>query len=255
MKLAKDLYLVGSGGVGISNVTDGNVYLIDGHRELGLVDTGSGVATDRILENIRQEGFDVKRIRVILLTHAHYDHSRGIPFIRKETDCRVGIHPKGVEELGKETAPDHPVSKAGFVGKPVRADFTFTDGQIVEVGDYKLKVIFSPGHSLDSACFVGEINGLRVAFTGDTLAGEGRLGITDASTNFLDYRHSIEKLLADEPEALLPGHGLFCVRNAHELIRFAVEVLKQKWSGVLPGGPTFYPRWWLTKYGQKILDW
>ena len=65
MKLANDLYLVGSGGIGISNVTDGNVYLIDGHREIGLIDTGSGVATGRILENIRQEGFDLEKLNAL----------------------------------------------------------------------------------------------------------------------------------------------------------------------------------------------
>jgi glyoxylase-like metal-dependent hydrolase (beta-lactamase superfamily II) len=254
MKLDDDLYLVGSGGVGISHVSDSHVYLIDGHKEIGLIDTGCGFAGERILENIRREGFELPKLKVIVVTHSHWDHARGVAFIKRQTACRVGVHPAGVNTLEKELWRSRPVTEAGFTSDPTNVDFTFSDDQLIKIGDYQLKVLFTPGHSEDGVCFLVEMRGRRFAFTGDTLSGEGKLGITHAGTDFLTYRGSLEKLLKCKPDALLPGHGLFSLRHGYLYVANAVEALKQRWHGFLTGTPAFYPSWWLTNHKELMLE-
>ncbi|MBK8029313.1 MAG: MBL fold metallo-hydrolase [Chloroflexi bacterium] len=78
MKLTPHVYVVGGGrfGFGISGALDCHVYLLDGGSELALVDPGLGLGRDfdTILDNIRADGLDPRRIRKLILTHYHCDH-------------------------------------------------------------------------------------------------------------------------------------------------------------------------------------
>ena len=75
MKILDDVYLVGSGQMGVSHPFDCHVYLIDGGDELALVDSGAGVEVKLLLANLRRDGLDREKIGKILLTHHHADHS------------------------------------------------------------------------------------------------------------------------------------------------------------------------------------
>ncbi len=63
MKLTESVYLVGGAAYGLSPAGDCNVYLIDGGKELALVDTGSGHGVKKILENVRIDGFDPSNLK------------------------------------------------------------------------------------------------------------------------------------------------------------------------------------------------
>ena len=68
MRLAKDVFMVGSGQLRISNRMDCHIYLIDGGEELALIDSGAGVDIEYLYDNIRQDGFDPAEIKLVLLT-------------------------------------------------------------------------------------------------------------------------------------------------------------------------------------------
>ena len=78
MKLTENIHVVGGGrmGYGISGPLDCHVYLIDGGSEVALVDPGLGMGQDfeRVLDNIRNDGVDLKRVRKLILIHYHVDH-------------------------------------------------------------------------------------------------------------------------------------------------------------------------------------
>ena len=80
IRLEKGIYMVagGSGGPGISNFKDCNVYLVEGERDAFLIDGGSGMDTGRIIENIRETGCPIDKITHMFVTHAHGDHGGGI---------------------------------------------------------------------------------------------------------------------------------------------------------------------------------
>jgi len=61
MRITKDIYLVGSGNFGISNMTDCNVYLVGSEESYALIDAGGGLQTEKILENIGKHGINSKK--------------------------------------------------------------------------------------------------------------------------------------------------------------------------------------------------
>jgi hydroxyacylglutathione hydrolase len=77
MRLTPQLYLVGSGEVGLSDPDDCHVYLLDGGDEYALIDAGCGTerSVTGIVRAIEAEGLDLVRLRTVLLTHWHFDHS------------------------------------------------------------------------------------------------------------------------------------------------------------------------------------
>src|SRR5579884_1597221 len=68
MRLSERVYLIGGGalGFGISHELDCHVYLID---------AGAGVTIEPIIRNLQLDGLDLGRLKYLLLTHAHADHS------------------------------------------------------------------------------------------------------------------------------------------------------------------------------------
>jgi hydroxyacylglutathione hydrolase len=89
MKISKNIHMIGSGGFGLSCSFDGNFYLINFHDELIMIDAGSGVGVDTIINNIKQDGLDPSKISKILLTHSHVDHSGGALEFHKRFGCEI----------------------------------------------------------------------------------------------------------------------------------------------------------------------
>ncbi len=93
MRLSKQVYVVGGGrtGFGLSGRYDCHVYALDGGSEIALFDPGLGVRGDfdTILDNIRADGLDIKRIRRVILTHYHCDHIGAAAEARARLDVEV----------------------------------------------------------------------------------------------------------------------------------------------------------------------
>lgn len=254
LKLLEDCYLVGSGQMGLSHETDANVYLIDGHGRLALIDAGSGLEPELIIRNIERIGFSPSDIELILNTHCHWDHSRGDNAIKQHTECDVAIHEAGVSMLEEELWANHLVAKTGLRSKPTMVDRVLHDGDEVRVGPHFLKVIHTPGHSPDSVTYLWELPERRVIFTGDTLEAGGGLGSLSADTDFKAYRATLRKIIAAEPDTIFPGHHAFAYSRADKYAEHALSVLEGKWHSLGVGSAPFYPSWWLGEHLAGRLE-
>ena len=125
-------------------------------------------------------------VRRVLETHGHHDHIAAVPGVRA-----AGI-PVGIAPADAAMLPDH--------------DFALADGEILEVGDLRLRTVFTPGHTPGSTSFVLEEHG--VVFVGDTLFPGGP-GATRPPGDFATIIRSIsERLFALPPDTVvMPGHG------------------------------------------------
>jgi len=144
------------------------------------------------------------KVNYILLTHGHVDHIGGVEELRALLgDVKVGVH---TDDSGMLT--DGKKNLSSCFGPTLvckSADFMLQDGQVITIGNQKLTVISTPGHSPGCVCFLST-EGL---FSGDTLFA-GSIGRTDFPGGSLEQLLKGVKdklMILPDDTRVLPGHG------------------------------------------------
>jgi glyoxylase-like metal-dependent hydrolase (beta-lactamase superfamily II) len=130
----------------------------------------------------------LERVRWVLVTHYHPDHSAGVPRLARETGAQVVA-------LG-------PPKSAGAGWSP---DRRATDGEVIEGTEWGLEVLHTPGHASDHVCFFLEEE--RVLFTGDTVLSGTTSVIAPPDGDMTAYLSSLERLRKRRLSRICPGHG------------------------------------------------
>ena len=142
---------------------------------------------DPVLENVDEyiqllNELDLKLVKVID-THIHADHVTGASKLKQATNCTT--------LMGEHTPAD-------------AVEIKVKDGEIIEIDNFKIKSLYTPGHTSDSYSFLLDNN----LFTGDTLLinGTGRTDFQNGSSK--DAYNSLFNILLKLPEETLvfPGH-------------------------------------------------
>ncbi len=179
-----------------------NCYLLgcEDSGRLAVIDPGGEAR--RILDAITRSGLQVA---CILNTHGHVDHVAANAAVKEATGAPILIAAADAPMLSSPARQLAGVLLKGLAGPP--ADRLVRDGEVVEVGNLRLKVLLTPGHTPGSACFL--VEGEALLFTGDTLFA-GSVGRTDLpGGSWSDLVDSIRTKLftLDENTRVLPGHG------------------------------------------------
>ena len=124
---------------------------------------------------------EAEPIGAIVLTHRHPDHAPGAGRLADASGAMIhAFAPEGDERR-------------------------LADGEILEVGTVRLRVVHTPGHTSDHLCFLLEPE--RVLFSGDTVLGQGTSVVDPPDGDMGAYVRSLRKLRELEPSAISPGHG------------------------------------------------
>jgi hydroxyacylglutathione hydrolase len=234
VRLTQRISVVGGGatGLGISHFLDPNVYLLSGGEELALVDAGAGWGEDRILDNVRSLGYEPERIKHIFLTHAHADHAGGAASLAERLGAQVYL--SELEREALETADEEALGlsiarRNGFYPedyrlRPCKVDVTLRGDERLRCGDLELVVIPTPGHSTGSVCFLVDTGEGAALFAGDTVFAGGRISLIVApGSDLLAMQVSVAHLGGLNVASLLPGHGIFPLKEGQEHIDQAIE--------------------------------
>ena len=233
MQISEHIYLVGSEQFALSHPLDCNCYLIDGGNELGLIDTGVGLGVDDLLTNIDDAGFNPKDLTHVIVTHSHLGHWGGAREIRERTGAKV-FAPALARPLMEDVMSEPGVQlnvkfgryPSGFEPRSCPPDVTFGDGDKIKIGNVELKMILVQGHTKDSTCIVLDDSGKRCLFTGDVVFYGGKIGLLNMDgCSMDDYRRDIQKLADLQVDRLLPGHGVFVLKNGQKHIKRAIYKL------------------------------
>ncbi|CAN5473747.1 MBL fold metallo-hydrolase [soil metagenome] len=180
-----------------------NSYLVEGDRDVGVVDAGMGFANFKELADSLSDCDPI-----VLLTHAHWDHVRDawlydriLVHPSEADDLRSGTTNRQLEhwfderhlfgvEFPSETDPDSRcipgVEPTGYL----------EEGDRIDLGGRVLEVIHTPGHSIGSVSLLDREN--RVIFTGDAVYG-GTLLINFEGTDPEAYRGTFRRLAEISP--------------------------------------------------------
>jgi hydroxyacylglutathione hydrolase len=238
MRLSERVYLIGGGtlGFGISHELDCHVYLIDGGREMALIDSGAGVTIEPIIQNIQRDGLDPDRLKYLLLTHAHADHAGATFEWRQRFGVAVAASKEAAEYVrtGDEERISLAVAKRGgfyledYIFHPCPVERVLAEDDVFRVGDLALHVIETPGHCSGMLSFVLKEHDQRLLFDGDTVFHDGKLLITNVwDCNLREYVTSIRKLAALKVDALLPGHLTISLNQGARHIQKAWDTLER----------------------------
>lgn len=183
-------------------------YLLLGNEKALLIDTGLGIA------NIKNEVDKITKMLItVATTHVHWDHIGGHKYFdniavhKLEKDWLINFPlPISVvkNNLLKEPCKfpkNFDINKYQiFSGEP---NIILKDNDIIDIGNRKIKIIHTPGHSPGHICFYDL--GKKYLFTGD-LVYEGKLDVFYPTSNPIDFKASIDEIKKLDVDKILPGH-------------------------------------------------
>lgn len=174
-----------------------NCYALIEGGEIALIDVGT--ATAEVIDFVKKNSNNIK---YILLTHDHFDHIGGVEEVLKYCNAKVCIHKN--DASGLVDSNFSLCNMAGVKQPNVAPDITFVGGEELLLGEKKIKVIYTPGHTDGCVCYLIE----DVLFSGDTLFFES-VGRTDFITgNSIQLQNSLKKIIALKGVAkVYTGHG------------------------------------------------
>ena len=176
-----------------------NCYLVACAETKEAVIIDPGAEGRRIIKRVHDLGLKVK---YIINTHAHIDHVGANAEVKEAFNAPVLVHAADAPLLRSPQA-----SMALFMGqsKVTPPDWTLEEGDLLEAGTLRIKVLETPGHTPGGISL--DING--VLFTGDTLFACS-IGRTDfPGGSFRQIIKSIKEKLLSYPDdtRVFPGHG------------------------------------------------
>jgi glyoxylase-like metal-dependent hydrolase (beta-lactamase superfamily II) len=184
-----------------------NSYIV-GQRELALIDPGPESAPHlaALVDAVRG------KLKWILCTHTHRDHSPCAHALRRET---------GADVLGFATVPDDGRQDTEF--KPDRA---LAEGDTLATPEFTLRAVHTPGHASNHLCYLLEGSGLL--FTGDHVMQGSTVVISPPDGDMTAYFGSLERLLSLQITAIAPGHGRVIEKPHDEVRRLIAHRLKRE---------------------------
>ena len=175
-----------------------NTYCILSGVHAWVVDPSVSIAA--ISSALAEEGASLDGI---LLTHGHFDHMLSLDTLRKTFSVEAWIHEADAAMLtdGKKNA------FYNFFGKErvfLPAENLFEGGDVIPIGEEKIRVIHTPGHTQGSVCFLCG----KALITGDTLFSEGYGRYDLWGGDREDLQDSLRRLGDLDPGLrICPGHG------------------------------------------------
>ncbi len=171
-------------GIGLSS----NVYTL-GTEEVTIIDTGAGDRINTLVPKLKTLDLDPKRVKQVILTHTHPDHTGGLEELAGTSSPVVLLHEDeatSIETFGLAVSKLH-------------------DGDSIVAGGRTFKVIHTAGHSPGAICLYDPKD--KILFSGDTVFPEGGFGRTDLPGGE-SYKliESLERLARLEVDFILPGH-------------------------------------------------
>lgn len=200
-KIIDNVYYVGTAEL--------SVYLIATPKGLILIEAALPESVPQIEKNIETLGFKPKDVKLLLVTHAHFDHVGGTAALKKDTGGAV----VAMEQ-------DKPFLEAGHISfgpskdvqfAPLKLDRVVHDGEIVSLGGVTLTAHLTPGHTPGLTTWTMPVteNGTKheVMFAGSTSVAGNPLAGNSAYPQIVDdYRRTFAKLRTMKADVVLTEH-------------------------------------------------
>lgn len=170
-----------------------------------LIDTLYGPYTDQLIENIKKIGVNPADIKMVLLTHGHFDHVGGVSKLKSVTNAKFVMTKEGWSEAQVNAQKSQ--GKPGAWTMPAAADIVVKDGEVLTVGDTAFYAYATPGHTWGTTSYAVDVKDGNNTYRAITIGGLG-LNAIDGTKQVEAYISSVDRIKAmvNAPENPISVH-------------------------------------------------
>jgi glyoxylase-like metal-dependent hydrolase (beta-lactamase superfamily II) len=196
-----------------------NAYLVVGSRRTIMIDVGLSSNFPHLLASLHHLGITLEKIDMVVLSHEHLDHI-GAAYFFNEQRTYVAAHRLAANKI--MLRDDFSMLRKMFnePNVPIDIDIWLEEGNMIDLGNFHLDVMHTPGHT--SACITLFDPDKGLLFASDTLMPGGVMGGVFGSGSIADYIQSLERLKGLNSKILLSGHGRLS-DTPQEDVRIAIQ--------------------------------
>lgn len=239
------IYLLDTNHIGFTGTV--GVYVLPGDDGFALIETGPGSTLGTIKQSIAELGLDLAKLKAILVTHIHLDHTGAAGQLASETGATLFVHERGAPHL---IDPSRLLASAEriygdkmqmlwgtMLPAPKENVVALTGGERLKILGHDVEVIYTPGHASHHVSFL--LNS-EAMFTGDAaaihFAGSSviRPALPPPEVDLETWQASVDKMLAAKPKRLLLTH-YGEVQDAENHLRQVVE-RNEQWANLILDG-------------------
>lgn len=188
-------------------------YLITTSKGNILINTGLADSYSIISNNIKQLGFKVSDLKILLTTQAHYDHMGAMADFQKLTHARVMMDKEDVNVAKDGGSSDYALGGKEPSYKPVKTDRLLSDGDLISLGNTALKILHHPGHTKGSCSYLFEVKDNNKVYK--VLIANMPSIVTDKKFSEIptypkieeDYRNTLKKMKSLSFDIWLSSHA------------------------------------------------
>lgn len=148
-RIAGNLYYVGT--------YDLACYLITTPQGHILINTGLAASAPMIRKHVETLGFRFSDIKILLATHAHYDHVGAMAQIKKMTGAKLMVNEKEAAVLADGGNSDYAMGGKGRLFEPVKADRLLHGHDTINLGGMQIIALCHPGHTKGATSFLFDV--------------------------------------------------------------------------------------------------
>jgi glyoxylase-like metal-dependent hydrolase (beta-lactamase superfamily II) len=209
----------------MSRSFDSNIVFLTSNGRQVLIDTGTGMYSDRLDGDLQKIGSSLSAITDIVLTHSHIDHIGGVARLLKEGTPKLHLMKAEAEMINSGDMSLTLASTFGTSLPQMKIDEVIEDKGIIEFGDIQLQAFNTPGHSIGSTCF--RVLDSPIMITGDTMFPGGSFGRVDFPTGDpAALVKSLQLLSTMDFEIALPGHNAAIMQGGNHSASISYRTAK-----------------------------
>ncbi len=180
-----------------------NAYLVVGSRRTIMIDVGLSTNYPHLLTCLDHLGVSLEKIDMVVLSHEHLDHIGAAYHFHGKSF--IAAHRLAANKI--MLRDDFSMLRKMFnePNVPIDVDLWLEEGNLIDLGNFRLNVMYTPGHT--SACITLFEQDKGLLFAADTLMPGGVMGGVFGSGSISDYIQSLERLKGLDAKILLSGHG------------------------------------------------
>jgi len=179
-----------------------------------LINSNLESSVPMIKQNVERLGFRFRDIKILLISHAHFDHCAGSALIKQLTGAKYMVMEGDVPEVEDGGRSDFQYGKsAGSRFKPAKVDRILHDGDEVRLGDVVLTAHLTAGHTKGCTTWTLRVRkdgkGYNVVIIGSPNVNPGYKLVHNSSYPQIasDYEHTFQVLKSLPCDVFLGAHG------------------------------------------------